>query len=124
MRRRLTKNDITILVRGEEVELKSTIKTSFANIINELIDFETYSMEEILGDWVNDPRMRVAKYLKGIRKRDGLTQEEVCKKLKIKQSNLSKMESGERPIPKGLIDKFVKLYNVKKIMLIEKKLSD
>jgi len=120
MKKRLTKNDITILVRGEEVELKSTIKTSFANIINELVDFDSYSAQEVLGDWVNDPRMRVAKYLKGIRSMEGLTQEEVCKKLKIKQSNLSKMESGERPIPKNLIDKFVKLYKIKRVMLIEK----
>jgi DNA-binding XRE family transcriptional regulator len=120
MKRHLTKDDIIILVRGKEIDLKSSIKISFANIINELIETESASAEEIFGDWINNPRLRVAKYLKGIRKREGLTQVEVCKKLKIQQANLSKMESGERPVPKNLIEKISKLYNIRKKMLSEK----
>lgn len=120
MRRHLTKDDIVILVRGQEIKLKSSIKVSFANIINELIETESSSAEEVLGDWVNNPRLRVANYLKGIRKREGLTQLQVCQKLGIQQANLSKMESGERPIPKNLIGKISKLYNIKQKMLSEK----
>lgn len=120
MKKHLTKDDIIILVRGKEIELKSSIKISFANIINELIEPESASAEEIFGEEINNPRLRVAKYLKGIRKREGLTQVEVCKKLKIQQANLSKMESGERPVPKNLIEKISKLYNIRKKMLSEK----
>ncbi len=120
MRRHLTKDDIVILVRGKEIDLKSSIKVSFANIINELIEPESASGEEIFGDEINNPRLRVAKYLKGIRKREGLTQLRVCQKLKIQQANLSKMESGERPVPKNLIGKISKLYNIREKMLLEK----
>ena len=119
MKRRLTKEDITILVRGKEIILKNSIKASLANIINELVDFESYTAEEVHGEWLNSARMRVAKYLKGARKREGLTQQEVCKKLKIQQSNLSSMERGERAIPDYLKDKFVKLYGIKKKMIDE-----
>ncbi len=120
MKRHLTKDDIVILVRGKEIDLKSSIKVSFANIINELIESESSSAKEVLGDWVENPRLRVAKYLKGIRKREGFTQLQVCQKLKIQQANLSKMESGERPVPKNLIGKISKLYNIRKKMLMEK----
>jgi DNA-binding XRE family transcriptional regulator len=120
MKNKITKDNIVILVRGKEIYLKSSIKIAFANIINELIDPESASAEEIFGEEINNPRLRVAKYLKGIRKREGLTQIEVCKKLKIQQANLSKMESGERPVPKNLFEKISKLYNIRKKMLSEK----
>lgn len=120
MKRHLTKDDIVILVRGKEIDLKTSIKISFANIINELVESKSASAEEIHGDWIYNPRLRVAKYLKGIRKREGLTQLQVCQKLKIQQANLSKMESGERPVPKNLIGKISKLYNIRKKMLMEK----
>ena len=84
---------------------------------------DSLSAKEVHGDWVLDPRMRIAKYLKGIRKREGLTPIEVCKRLKIEQSNLSKMEHGERPIPKNLILKFSKLFKVKKEMIMESKVK-
>ncbi len=120
MKKHLTKDDIVILVHGKEIDLKSSIKISFANIINELIESESFSAKGVLGDWVENPRLRVAKYLKGIRKREGLTQLQVCQKLKIQQANLSKMESGDRPVPKNLIGKISKLYNIRKKMLMEK----
>jgi predicted XRE-type DNA-binding protein len=122
-KKRLTKEDITILVRGKEIELKSSIKSSLANIINELIDFNSFTAEEVHGDWLQSPRMRVAKYLTGARKREGLTQIDVCNKLKIQQSNLSSMERGERPIPNALILKFAKLYGIKKKMIDESQIE-
>ena len=120
MKNKITKDNIIILVRGKEIYLESSIKIAFANILDELIEPESASAEEIFGDWVNNPRLRVANYLKGIRKRERLTQLEVCKKLNIQQANLSKMESGERPVPKNLIEKISKLYNIRKKMLSEK----
>ncbi|PCJ27821.1 MAG: hypothetical protein COA94_03695 [Rickettsiales bacterium] len=112
MKKHLTKNDITILVRGEAIELKDSVKSSLANIIGELVGDDSVSASEVHGDWLNSPRMRVAKYLKGVRNKEGLTQGDVCKKLGIQQSNLSKMESGERSIPPTLVGKFSKLYKV------------
>lgn len=113
MKKHLTSDDLTILVRGKEIELKSSIKASLANIIDELLDFDSVSAKEIHGEWLENPRQRVAKYLKGARKREGLTQEEICDKLKIQQSNYSSMERGERAISSHLIPKLAKLLNVK-----------
>jgi len=123
MKKRLTNEDVKILVFGQEVELKKRLKASLVNIINEVVDLDSYSAEEVHGEWVNSPRMRVAKYLKGARKREGLTQKEVCDKLNIQQSNYSSMERGERPIPAHLISKIAKLFNVKSKMLNEQQVE-
>lgn len=127
MKKHLTSEDVKILVFGQEIELKKGLKASLVNIINEVIDLNTYSSEETHGKWLSSSRMRVAKYLKGARKREGLTQKQVCDKLDIQQSNYSSMERGERPIPSHLIPGLAKLLNVKPKMLdeeqIEKKLK-
>jgi ribosome-binding protein aMBF1 (putative translation factor) len=119
-KKHLTNDDVKILVRGKEIELKKSVKNSFLRIIKEIVDIDSVSAKEIHGNWLNSARMRVAKYLMGARKREGFTQVEVCKKLGIQQSNLSSMERGDRPIPKDLIAKFAKLYNVNINLLSEK----
>ena len=118
-KKRLTKDDITILVRGQELQLKSSVKKSLASIINELVESDTFSAKETHGNWLENARLRAAKYIKGARKREGLTQEQVYKKTGIRQSNLSAMEAGKRPIPKDLISKLCKLYGIKKKMIDE-----
>jgi DNA-binding XRE family transcriptional regulator len=126
-KKHLTNEDVKILVFGQELELKKSLKASLVNIINEVVDLDSYSSEEVHGKWLNSPRMRVAKYLKGSRKREGLTQKDVCDKLDIQQSNYSSMERGERPIPEHLVSGLAKLLNVKSKMLdeeqVEKKLK-
>jgi len=114
---------VKILVFGEEVSIKKSIKASLVNIINEVVDFDSYSAKEVYGEWVDSPRMRVSKYLKGSRKREGLTQKEVCESLEIQQSNYSAMERGERSIPEHLVPKLSKLLNVKSKMLCERKVE-
>ena len=127
MKKHLTNEDVKILVFGQEIKLKKSLKASLVNIINEVVDLDSYSSEEVHGKWLYSPRMRVAKYLKGARKREGLTQKEVCDKLDIQKSNFSSMERGERPIPEYLICGLAKLLNVKSKMLdeeqVEKKLK-
>lgn len=122
-KKHLTSADLTILVRGQEIELKSSIKASLASIIDELIDFDSISAKEMHGDWLDDSRQRVARYLKGARKREGLTQEQICETLGIQQSNYSSMERGERPIPSYLIPKLAKLLGAKVKMLDESKIE-
>lgn len=120
MKKRLTKDVLSTLVRDKEINIKSSMKSSFANHISELVVEDVYTAEEVHGEWLDDPRMRVAKYLRGTRSREGFSQKEVCKKLGIPQSNLSKLENGERPIPGHLIPKFAKLYKIKSKMITEK----
>lgn len=50
--------------------------------------------------------------LKGTRYREGLTQTEMAKKLKVTQADLSKMESGKRPIGKIIAKRIEKEFGV------------
>jgi len=119
MKKHLTSEDVKILVFGQEIELKKNLKHSFVNILNEIIDFESYLPKDVHGEWLNSSRMRAAKYMKGARKREGITQKEICEKTGLQQSNYSSMEKGERPIPKSLIIKLSKILNIKSKMINE-----
>ena len=50
--------------------------------------------------------------LKGTRYREGLTQAEMAKKIKITQADLSKMENGKRPIGKIIAKRIEKMFDV------------
>ena len=50
--------------------------------------------------------------LKGTRHREGLTQAQMAKKINVTQSDLSKMESGKRPIGKIIAKRIEKLFGV------------
>lgn len=52
-----------------------------------------------------------AQTLKAYRVRENISQKELCEKLNIKQSNLSLMETGKRPIGKNLAQKLGKIFN-------------
>ncbi len=119
MKKHLTNDDVVILVRGQEIQLKGKVKASLVNIINEIVDFDSYPNEDVYGDWIKDARQRVARYIRGARKRENLTQLEVCKNLDIQQSNYSSIENGKRPVPEQLISKLAKLLNIKSKMITE-----
>ena len=53
----------------------------------------------------------VAENLKKLRRENGYTQEQVSNYLGITQSNLSKIENGERNFNMTLLDKLCLLYN-------------
>lgn len=51
-------------------------------------------------------------FLRGVRYREGLTQLEMAKKINITQADLSKMESGKRPIGKIIAKRIEKIFGV------------
>lgn len=61
------------------------------------IDKETVSIEEALGDFYKDTG-KAAMLLRGFRKRDGLTQIQLAKKIGTTQSAIAEMENGQRKI--------------------------
>lgn len=64
-------------------------------------DAKTISADEHIADVYGEtPRWAIA--LAGLRYREGLTQKELGEMLGIKQSNISLMERGKRPIGKGI----------------------
>lgn len=120
MKERLTSNKLEVMYGEKEIKLSKEAKQLILRMIKPEIEQVTYSAEDTLGVWVNDSRMRVANYLKGARIREGLTQLELCAKVKgLEQSNLSSMENGHRPIPKDLIKKLAKILRIKESMLDE-----
>lgn len=73
------------------------------------LDFEPVSGKaEARVPWREMAESEIVKFgepglaLKGARAREGLSQSELARKLGIPQSNLSKMESGRRPIGKKM----------------------
>lgn len=50
--------------------------------------------------------------LRGTRHREGLTQVEMAKKINVTQADLSKMESGKRPIGKVIAKRIEKIFGV------------
>ena len=50
--------------------------------------------------------------LRGIRHREGLTQAEMAKKISVKQTDLSKMENGKRPIGKIIAKRIEEAFGV------------
>ncbi len=50
--------------------------------------------------------------LQGARVKEGLSQVELAEKLKISQTNLSKMENGKRPIGKNMAKRLSKVLNI------------
>jgi len=53
-----------------------------------------------------------AALLKGLRARENLSQVEFAKKIKVSQSNLSKMENGSRPVGKIIAQRIAKKFSV------------
>ncbi len=71
---------------------------------------EYYSAEELFPD-LFDPVMGPAKYLRGARLREGLTQTQLAKKTGIKQNHISEMERYKRVIGKDVAQRLAKALN-------------
>lgn len=54
---------------------------------------------------------KVGTLIRGCRVRDGLTQNELARKLNIRQAHISEMEHGKRVVGKNLAHKLAKVFN-------------
>jgi DNA-binding transcriptional regulator YiaG len=61
---------------------------------------------------LNDPKKLPAITFRGIRAKTGLTQAELAKRLHITQADVSKIESGKRPIGKALAKRIEKEFKI------------
>lgn len=69
------------------------------------------SPEEVYAD-INKKFTKPGALLKGVRLREGLSQDDFAKKINVKQGDLSKMESGKRPIGKRIAHRIAKEFKV------------
>jgi DNA-binding XRE family transcriptional regulator/predicted DNA binding CopG/RHH family protein len=58
------------------------------------------------------PQFNASVALRGARKREGLTQKELALSIGVKQSHISEMEKGKRPIGKDLAKRLCKALNI------------
>ena len=61
---------------------------------------------------LDDKFTKAGALLKGLRLREGLSQIEFAKKIKVTQANLSNMENGRRPIGKIIAKRIEKVFGV------------
>ncbi len=67
--------------------------------------------EDIFGN-IEKQYTKAGVLLRGTRHREGLTQAEMAKKINVTQADLSKMESGKRPIGKVIAKRIAKIFGV------------
>lgn len=67
--------------------------------------------EDIFGS-IEKQYTKAGVLLRGTRHREGLTQAEMAKKISVTQADLSKMETGKRPIGKVLARRIAKIFGV------------
>lgn len=86
-----------------------TKKHHISPVMQKSVNEEPMTIKEALYDLCGDlPRWAIA--LRGLRRREGLTQVEMGKLLRIPQGNLSQMEHGKRPIGKQIAKRLAELF--------------
>ena len=73
-------------------------------------DNESVSIDEAFAD-LNEQFTQAGSLLQGLRFREALTQVEFAKRIKVTQSNLSKMENGKRPIGKEIAKRIMREFS-------------
>lgn len=72
---------------------------------------EHISIDEVFGELIAETS-EPAVLLKGLRRKEGLTQVEFAKKIGVTQTNLSAMENGRRNIGKEVAQRIAKKFHV------------
>ncbi|MBI3535845.1 MAG: helix-turn-helix transcriptional regulator [Deltaproteobacteria bacterium] len=110
MRKTLTEV-VQITIEGKRPRLFLVPKEKARSVANLIEEFEsnTVSLEDAFKD-LYDKFSRAGTTLHGFRLRDSLTQEELAKILVVKQSHISEMERGVRPIGKQMAMRLAKVF--------------
>ena len=85
----------------------------------ESIDKSSNTSSEVVFKEFAKDRPKGAVYLRGIRTREGIGQKELSEMTSIPVSNISKYESGARPITETIAKKLSKALGIKESKLLE-----
>lgn len=86
-------------------------------LVRSLLAEMNFEPEEASVPWREVAKKDIEKYgegglmIRGSRYKEGLTQVQLSKRLKIPQSHISAMENGSRPIGKNMAKKLAKIFN-------------
>jgi len=106
-------DDIRIIVEGKKNRLFVVPREKARGIVHLLDDYEVVSegitRKEAFKD-LHGKNTEAGSVLKGERYTSGMTQIELAKKLGVTQADLSKMESGKRPIGKAMAKRLAEVF--------------
>ncbi|OGT37674.1 MAG: hypothetical protein A3F12_07610 [Gammaproteobacteria bacterium RIFCSPHIGHO2_12_FULL_38_14] len=88
------------------------IPKSVAEKYEDKSEFSTNVLPEDIFSKIEQKYTKAGVLLKGTRNREGLTQAEMAKRLKVTQADLSKMENGKRSIGKIIAKRIEKEFGV------------
>ena len=78
-------------------------------LIDKIIPEDIVSGTSVHGPDIDNPKFKSGIYLRGLRAKEDISQLELCKKIKVKQPNLSAWENGREPIPLDKAKKIAKI---------------
>lgn len=115
MRKHPTEKVEPILIRGKKLyvppEKANAVLILLRGASNQAKDNELISADEVFRD-LHAKYTKRGSALRGARLKEEMTQVELASKLKITQSDLSKMEKGARPIGKKMAQRLSKVLNI------------
>lgn len=91
-------------------EVEAVLKKSRAKTVEQTAEGAS-ALAHVLYPRIDDPVQGGALYLRGIRRREGLTQTALAEAVGMKQSHISEMERGCRPIGKAAAKKLAVVLN-------------
>lgn len=104
-------DSVRVTIQGKRPRLFVVPKDKANSLAQLLKEFESnmVSPEDAFKD-LHARYTKAGTVLQGFRLRDGLTQKELSDKVHVKQSHISEMESGVRPLGKAMAKRFAKVF--------------
>ncbi len=106
-------NETEIVVKGKRPRLFVVPKDKARGLIQLLQDYEVVDEGVTRKDAFSDLHEKYSEagsILKGERYSTGMTQSELAEKLGVDQADISKMESGMRPVGKAMAKRLAKVF--------------
>jgi DNA-binding XRE family transcriptional regulator len=106
MKKRSTDNDIVVKDEGGRIYiLPKSVAKKYQKINDAILPENFFASYE-------EEYTKPGLILRGVRFREGLTQEAFAKRINVSQANLSKMELGHRPIGKEMAKRIANEFDI------------
>lgn len=105
MKTHLTKNDVRMYHAGAVYQFPQEVAEKYR------LTTQQATEADIFAD-INKKYSKPGALLRGIRVRENLTQQQLAKKIKVTQSDVSQMENGVRAIGRMIAKRIEKLFDV------------
>ncbi len=86
---------------------------------NRIISYDTSLTADEFFESINKQYTKAGVLLRGLRLREGMTQQWFAKKIHVTQANLSKIELGYRPIGRVIAQRIEKVFGVNYRLFLE-----